>query len=731
MVLKEGQTASGNLPGITRIASGTPTPVEHLFQGYVVRLTPGAVKGLLNHPAVASVEPDVVITAGGIDRSDQPSASSVTQTSPPWNIDQLDSRTTSRDGVYTSPADGAGVRAYVIDSGIRRTHVDFANTTVAAGRNFAADRRATDVTDCHWHGTHVAGTLAGATSGAAKKATIVPLRVLECDASGDASSFVLAADWAIADKRANPGPAVANLSLRDSEILHKATQRMIDNGLTVVAAAGNDSVDACRVTPAAVPAAITVASFGSDGYDSAFSNYGRCVDIYAGGASVRSAWPKSWSGLPSDTAFEWSSGTSMAAPSVSGTAAIILSQHPTWSPTRVWEEIRQRGVAGLVKGARSPNLAVQVTPPVPGTFRGTSPSRILDSRSGVGTRSKVTPNGTVSLTVWGQGGVPTGASAVVMNVTATQPSDRGYITVWPSQTTQPTASNLNFVAGETTPNLVTVPIGKDGKVLLRNTSVGYTHLVGDVQGYYVGGHASAAGTLEPTQPTRLVDTRAGSGPRVAADIDLVLPVTGGKAAVPANVSAVILNVTVTGPTKPGYLTVYPNGTGLPTASNLNYATGQTIPNLVTAKVGTAGKIRMRPAGGSTHVVVDLAGYITGGTSRAPGAFVPVAPVRAIDTRKTRRVGPGGSVTVSMPSGVPSTAYGVVVNTTVTQPTAAGWVTVYPTGTRRPTASNLNYVRDETVPNLTDVALGGGRFTMYNSNGGSVHLIADIAGYYRN
>lgn len=727
VILKDGETARKNLAGITRIASGTPHPVEHVFQGYVVQLTPQAAQGLRNNPSVASIEKDIKITGGWADAAGGSDAGTVTQSSPPWNVDQLDSRSTSRDGLYTSPADGAGVRVYMLDSGIRRTHAEFANTTVSVGRNFAADKRSGDTSDCNGHGTHTSGTVVGAISGAAKKATLVPLRVLECDGSGDASAFVLAADYAVADKQAAPGPTVANVSLgaAGSTILNAATQGMISNGITVTVAAGNTNIDACDVTPASVPGAITVASIGSTGYESSFSNHGPCVDLYAGGENVPSAW---WT---SDTAFMTESGTSMSAPAVAGSAAIILSQHPTWSPTRVWDEMRQRGVANLVKKAASANLTAQVTPAVPGTFRGTNPARILDSRSRIGTSAKVAPNTVVTLGIWGRGGVPTGASAVTMNVTVTQPGRKGYITVWPSQTTQPTASNLNFVAGETTPNLVTVPIGKDGKVKLLNASAGYTHLIADVQGYYVGGAASAAGTLEPTQPTRLVDTRSGGGAPVASGTDLVLTVTGGAAAVPTTASDVVLNVTVTGATSRGYLTVYPDGAAVPNASNLNYATGQTIPNQVSAKVGTDGKIRLRPMGGSAHLIVDLEGYVTGGSVTAPGGFVPITPVRALDTRATGKVGPGATVSVGMPSGVPSTAYGVVVNSTVTQPTASGWVTVYPTGTARPTASNLNYVTGETVPNLSQVPLGGGRFSMYNSTGGSVHLIADIAGYYRN
>jgi hypothetical protein len=205
----------------------------------------------------------------------------------------------------------------------------------------------------------------------------------------------------------------------------------------------------------------------------------------------------------------------------------------------------------------------------------------------------------------------TGVSAVVMNVTVTEPTASSVLTVWPAGETRPTASNLNYVPGQTVPNLVVVKVGTDGKVNLRNLS-GSTHVIADVVGWYSDNTVATSGArYQPLSPARILDTREGNGApkaKVGPGRTVALQVTD-RGGVPATgVSAVVMNVTVTEPTAPSVLTVWPAGETRPTASNLNYVPGQTVPNLVVVKVGTDGKVNLRNLSGSTHVVADVVGW---------------------------------------------------------------------------------------------------------------------------
>ena len=400
-----------------------------------------------------------------------------------------------------------------------------------------------------------------------------------------------------------------------------------------------------------------------------------------------------------------------------------------------------QSVAMTTGGASvAPSMAAAV-PSVPGAFVSVAPQRLLDTRKGVGGSGPVVKSGTVHLQVTGRGGVPaSGVSAVVMNVTVTAPSGSGYITAYPDGTSLPTASNLNFVKGQTVPNLVTVRVGANGKVALRNGSGGTVQLIADVAGYYLDGTPSVPGAFVSVAPQRLLDTRkgvGGSGPVVKSGT-VHLQVTG-RGGVPASgVSAVVMNVTVTEPSGSGYITAYPDGTSLPTASNLNFVKGQTVPNLVTVRVGANGKVALRNgSGGTVQLIADVAGYYLDGTPSVPGAFVSVAPQRLLDTRK----GVGGSgpvvkagtvhLQVTGRGGVPATGVSaVVMNVTVTEPSGSGYITAYPDGTSLPTASNLNFVKGQTVPNLVTVRVGAnGKVALRNGSGGTVQLIADVAGYY--
>ena len=289
------------------------------------------------------------------------------------------------------------------------------------------------------------------------------------------------------------------------------------------------------------------------------------------------------------------------------------------------------------------------------SFVPTTPTRVLDSRDGTGGYS--TPwsaDQTRALTVAGAGPVPADATAVVMNVTVTNPTAPSFVTVSPTGGLVPVASNLNFVTGQTIPNLVTVQTGAGGKIDLTNHS-GRTDLVIDVVGYYTTG---AGDLFTAVTPTRVLDSRNGTGGYPTpwgAGQTRPLTVTG-TAGIPPGATAVVMNVTVTNPSKSSWLRVSPTGTPPPLASNLNFVAGQTIPNLVTVKVGAGGKVDITNLTGHTDVIADIVGYFTPTTG---SGFVPLAPARVLDSR----TGTGGystpwgaaqtrPLTVTGPAGIP-------------------------------------------------------------------------------
>lgn len=264
--------------------------------------------------------------------------------------------------------------------------------------------------------------------------------------------------------------------------------------------------------------------------------------------------------------------------------------------------------------AQGPGAGDLAPEPPLASYEPLSPARLADTRAGGSTvdglfagGGAVGPGATLELLVTGRGGVPvSGVGAVVVNVTATGGSAASHLTVFPSGETRPNASNLNFVAGQTVPNLVVAKVGADGKVSIRNNS-GSTHVVADVVGYFT---TSGVELFAPMSPARVLDTRDGTGgpaTKVAAGTPRAVKVTG-VGGVPSDATSVVLNVTVVDPTAASHLTVWPHGAAMPTASNLNFAAGATVPNLVMAKVGSQGQVSIANNTGSTHVVVDVVGW---------------------------------------------------------------------------------------------------------------------------
>src|ERR1035437_7826541 len=253
---------------------------------------------------------------------------------------------------------------------------------------------------------------------------------------------------------------------------------------------------------------------------------------------------------------------------------------------------------------------------------------------------------------------------------------------------------------------------------------------------------STPGGFTSVAPFRLLDTRSGLGaPKgaVAPGGTVVLQVAGQGGVPLTGVSAVVLTLTVAEPTSSGFVTVFGDGATRPTASNLNFVKDQVVPNLVVAPVGADGQVDLfNGSPGTAHLVADVSGYFLSGTPMVAGALGSLAPFRLLDTRTglgapTGAVAPGGTVVLQVAGqgGVPLTGVSaVVLNVTATEPTSSGYVSVYGDGTTRPTASNLNYVAGQVVPNLVIAPVGaGGKVDLYNGSGGTIQLIGDVAGYF--
>ena len=314
-------------------ARGLGGSIDHVYsaalRGYAVTLPEAAAGRLAAQPGVVAVERDQVFRV----ESTQPGA--------PWGLDRTD-QAAGLDGDYTYTRTGAGVTAYVIDSGIRSTHSEFTRR-VRAGANYVSGKNTTE--DCNGHGTHVAGTIGGSTYGVAKGVTLVPVRVLNCQGSGTTSGVVAGIEWVTKD-HAEGTRAVANMSLGGglSSAIDNAVTASIADGVTYAVAAGNAGADVSTTSPARVPAALTVAASDRADGSATFTNHGTGVDLYAPGVDITSAWSTG------NTARNTISGTSMAAPHVAGVAALYLESNPGASPTAVQDALIARSTLGRISG---------------------------------------------------------------------------------------------------------------------------------------------------------------------------------------------------------------------------------------------------------------------------------------------------------------------------------------------------------------------------------------------
>ncbi len=328
---------------------GAGGQLHHVYtaaiKGFAATLPDSAVAALRNNPNVQAIEQDqtVSLVTNHLE----------TQTQATWGLDRIDQDVPYLDSRYHYwTGAGRGVTAFIIDTGIRANHDDFGGRVLLPGYTSIADNRGSD--DCNGHGTHVSGTVGGRTWGVAKQVTLVPVRVLDCRGSGTWSGVIAGIDWVAGDINSALRPAVANMSLGGgkSSAVNAAVAGAVVKGVTMVVAAGNSSADACNYSPASEPSALTVGATTKGDARASYSNYGTCVDLFAPGSSITSAWNTS------SNATNTISGTSMASPHVTGAAALAVQANPGATPTAIGWFLVSSATPNRIGsvGSGSPNL---------------------------------------------------------------------------------------------------------------------------------------------------------------------------------------------------------------------------------------------------------------------------------------------------------------------------------------------------------------------------------------
>ncbi len=413
-----------------------------------------------------------------------------------------------------------------------------------------------------------------------------------------------------------------------------------------------------------------------------------------------------------------------------GTVAVPADAAPRSAPTA-----SSRAISGTPTTAAAATVTGD-----PGAYVPVTPYRVLDTRIGLHALGPITHGSTFTVRIPGTGTVPdTGVDAVVLTVTVTAARRNGYLTVYPAGSSRPHTSTVNFRARRTTPNPTLVKLGAGGKVAFTNGSSGSIQVVADVAGYILSGTSTHPGALVSMPPARVLDSRTSPtfGGALQPQESRSAPVAGLGGIPATGAQAAVVNLTETGATKGGYLTAYPSGADRPTASTLNFRPGASVANLAVVPLGADGAILLYSSSPEpVHAVIDVLGYVTDGAAVDAGMLAPIGPIRVLDTR----MGLGGAhtvpargtirLTVAGVAGVPgSRVAAVVLNLTETKAAAGGYLTAYPTGTTRPTASNSNFVRGQTSAHTVVVRVGpSGEISIYNGSPGSIELVADLQGY---
>ncbi len=651
-------------------------------------------------------------------------------------------------------ATGEGWTVAVLDTGVDTSHPYIAGRT-GPGVDGLGDGGACFATDCPVgvtgaasaqpcivagcdHGTHVAGIAVGdatkvstgGLNGTAPGAGLYPVRVFSTSACGtpattcatanesdvlagldhvlsEAAHYRFAAvNMSLGDDTTYPSPCPGNAASAQPAIV-AAIKMLSDAGIAVVVAAGNHRTPTAVSFPACADAAIAVAALDAGSASIAsFSDASPKVALAAPGTNILSSLP--------GTTFGVKSGTSMAAPAVAGAFALLRQAAPSASLASLLDLLRSTGhpvsdvrVPGTTYPALDVNAALRTLgytgPHTPDTltpaFAGLStPQRLVDTRSGLG-GNRLVAGATLAVTMPARPTSLGATPAASLNVTAVGAAGPGFLTVYPCGGDTPLVSSVNYASAAPVANKVVVTVPADGRVCLFAMSA--TDVVMDLDGWL-----PADQPFHAVPPHRVLDTRQLSGPVT----DIAVAVAPGGA-----VGAVV-NVTVTEPARDGFATVYPCGTATPLVSNVNFGAGATVPAAALVPVDGAGRICVHTST-PAHVVVDVAGWLQSG-------FNPVVPFRAVDTRS---LGPPVTDLVVAPGGVAGAA-GVALTLTITEPTAAGFATVYPCGQIPPVASNINFGAGQTVANAV-VATPDlqGRICVHTLV--PTHVVVDVSGSF--
>lgn len=643
----------------------------------------------------------------------------------------------------------------VIDTG-GTAHPDMAGRLLPGYDFFSNDGDATDPGDASdgsscaassstWHGTKVAGVIGAnvnnalGIAGVNQRSLIQHIRILG-PCGGDTSDEIKAIRWAagleVAGAPINPTPArVINLSLGGSGECLVSEQEAIDAataaGAIVIVAAGNggpdqigDDLDVTPSSPANCNNVITVTATNQTGQRAPFSNFGSSASIAAPGVAIRTTTVGGYTNA---------SGTSFATPIVSGIVSLILSANPVLTYDQVIALFNQPGVVnpfptalsqcssnindtyycglGIIDAAHVAHAALLIAPEV---FSPMQPQRIADTRQ----IAEVNADNPLVLDVRGTYGLPNqGLEAVVLNVTATGALSNGFVTVWPCADTKPLASSVNYIAGEDIPNTVIAAPDQYGKICLDSSTP--VNLIADLSGWFLNGDG-----LHTFTPQRAFDTRQ-TGFVLTPETPYRLQVTGSFSLPASGVSSVVLNVTATGATAPGYITVWPCNQPQPYTSNLNYLPYQDIPNAVIATVDSNGQVCFASSS-PTFLIADISGWFAQGTN-----LNVVTPQRLFDTRPTKRVSTSPTYVLDLSATSPITtgaATAVVLNVTAAGATKSGFATVWPCDQAQPPTSNLNFGVNEDIPNLVITKVSASNTVCFNAST-PVHLIADLMGWF--